>query len=50
MQEDAGGTTRHEIGNVTHSLEPAGGAYYVRWTKSEGSWKIATDIMAIGAP
>ena len=50
VQEDSSGMTRHEIGNVTHSLEPAGGAYYVRWTKIEGSWKIATDIMAIGGP
>ena len=48
VKEDADGMTRHEIGNVTHSLEPEGGAYYVRWAKINGAWKLATDIMSIG--
>ena len=40
-----------EVGNVSHSLQPAGGAYHVRWEKdAAGEWKVALDILSIGAP
>jgi len=50
--EGAALTIMHEIGNVTHSLEPGGGLYYVRWEMSPvtGVWRVALDIMAISAP
>lgn len=47
-----GASIMHEIGNCTHSLQPSGGLYYVRWldmSNGEG-WKVALDIMAEGAP
>lgn len=46
---EANGLLMHEIGNVTHSLEPNGGLYYVRWEMSTvtGVWQVALDCMAI---
>ena len=46
------GSLMHEIGNVTHSLEPNGGLYYVRWEQNAatGAWQVALDIMAISNP
>eukprot|EP00750_Incisomonas_marina_P027022 INCI6083.1.p1 GENE.INCI6083.1~~INCI6083.1.p1 ORF type:complete len:278 (-),score=64.45 INCI6083.1:398-1231(-) len=41
-------TLWHEIGNVSHSLNPAGNLYYVRWVKPNSTWLIAFDMMAIG--
>merc|ERR1739845_66809 len=37
----------HEIGYASSTF--ARGPYYVRWENLAGEWKIATDIMAIGA-
>ena len=38
----------HEIGNATHSLQPGGGFYYVRWIKPLNTWQIAFDCLSIG--
>ena len=38
----------HEIGNATHSMNPGGGLYYVRWIKPHGTWEVALDLMAVG--
>jgi len=38
----------HEIGNATHSLNPGGGLYYVRWIRPHGTWEVALDLMAVG--
>ena len=44
-------TLFHEIGNVTHLLNPAGDLYYVRWIKPAGAeWEIAFDSMVVGKP
>lgn len=41
-------TLYHEIGNVTHALQPGGGLYYVRWFLAGGAWQVALDAMAMG--
>lgn len=43
-------TLWHEIGNVTHALQPGGGLYYVRWFKPTATapWQVAFDAMAMG--
>lgn len=41
-------TLWHEIGNVSHSLNPGGNLYYVRWVKPNSTWLIAFDMMTIG--
>lgn len=44
-----GPDTLLEIGNVTHSFQPDGGLYFVKWVNDpERGWVVKVDIMAIG--